>query len=65
LTSSRATIERLVGEELARSSQGAVLGILVMGPSATFDSSWDGKVAEPLRRCATEVSRRIGRAVAA
>lgn len=42
-----------------------VLGILVMGPSATFDSSWDGKVAEPLRRCATEVSRRIGRAVAA
>jgi DNA-binding IclR family transcriptional regulator len=42
-----------------------VLGILVMGPSATFDSSWDGKIAEPLRRCATEVSRRIGRAVAA
>lgn len=39
-----------------------VLGILVMGPSATFDSSWDGKIAEPLRRCATEVSRRIGRA---
>jgi hypothetical protein len=41
-----------------------VLGILVMGPSATFDSSWDGQVAEPLRRCATEVSRRTGRAVA-
>jgi DNA-binding IclR family transcriptional regulator len=105
-------VERLVGEELARSSQGnagtpvaseafeaalvetrrhgisrtrgqpipgidalcapvfdadghIVLGILVMGPSATFDSSWDGKVAEPLRRCAAEVSRRIGRAAAA
>jgi DNA-binding IclR family transcriptional regulator len=39
-----------------------VLGILVMGPSATFDSNWDGAVAKPLRRCATEVSRRIGRA---
>lgn len=38
-----------------------VLGILVMGPSATFDSEWDGKVAEPLRRCAAEVSGRIGR----
>ena len=39
-----------------------VLGILVMGPSATFDSNWDGAVAKRLRRCATEVSRRIGRA---
>lgn len=39
-----------------------VLGILVMGPSATFDSKWTGTVAEPLRRCAAEVSRRIGRA---
>lgn len=37
-----------------------VLGILVMGPSATFDSNWDGTVATPLRRCAAEVSRRIG-----
>ena len=39
-----------------------VLGILVMGPSATFDSNWDGAVAKPLKRCASEVSRRIGRA---
>lgn len=39
-----------------------VLGLLVMGPSATFDSSWDGKVARPLLRCASEISRRIGRA---
>jgi DNA-binding IclR family transcriptional regulator len=38
-----------------------VLGILVMGPSATFDSDWDGTVAKALRHCASEVSRRIGR----
>ena len=42
-----------------------VLGILVMGPSATFDSNWDGAVAKPLLRCALEVSRRTGRAVLA
>lgn len=38
-----------------------VLGILVMGPSATFDSDWDGSIATPLRKCALEISRRIGR----
>lgn len=38
-----------------------VLGILAMGPSASFDSSWDGAVATPLRQCALEVSQRIGR----
>jgi DNA-binding IclR family transcriptional regulator len=37
------------------------LGILAMGPTATFDSNWDGAVAKALRRCAAEVSRRIGR----
>lgn len=37
-----------------------VLGILVMGPSATFDNDLDGTVATPLRRCAAEISRRIG-----
>lgn len=37
-----------------------VLGILVMGPSATFDSEWDGRIAKPLKACAVEVSRRIG-----
>ena len=42
-----------------------VLGILAMGPTATFDSNWDGAVAKALKRCATEVSRRIGRTVAA
>lgn len=39
-----------------------VLGILVMGPAATFDSDWEGKVAQPLLRCAAEIARRIGRA---
>lgn len=37
-----------------------VLGILVMGPSATFDSSWDGVIAEPLRRYAARISERLG-----
>lgn len=37
-----------------------VLGILIMGPSSTFDSSWDGAIATPLKNCAEEVSRRIG-----
>lgn len=39
-----------------------VLGILVMGPAATFDSDWEGRIATPLLRCAQEISRRIGRA---
>jgi DNA-binding IclR family transcriptional regulator len=39
-----------------------VLGLLVMGPSATFDSDWGGSVAKPLLRCAADISRRIGRA---
>lgn len=38
-----------------------VLGILAMGPSATFDSNWDGAVARALKRCAAEVSRHTGR----
>lgn len=38
-----------------------VLGILVMGTSATFDSNWDGAIAKALIECAREVSRRIGR----
>ena len=38
-----------------------VVGILAMGPTATFDSNWDGVVAKALKRCAAEVSKRIGR----
>jgi DNA-binding IclR family transcriptional regulator len=41
-----------------------VLGLLAMGPSATFDSAWEGKVATALRRCANEVSRKLGYEVA-
>lgn len=37
-----------------------VLGILAMGPAATFDSDWKGTVAVALKRCAAEVARRIG-----
>jgi len=37
-----------------------VLGITAMGPEATFDNDWNGKVAKPLRACAAEVSRRLG-----
>lgn len=37
-----------------------VLGLLAMGPSATFDPAWDGKVATALMHCAAQVSRRLG-----
>jgi DNA-binding IclR family transcriptional regulator len=37
-----------------------VLSITAMGPEATFDSDWNGKVATPLRACALEISRRLG-----
>jgi DNA-binding IclR family transcriptional regulator len=37
-----------------------VLGLLAMGPSGSFDSSWDGRVATVLRRCADTVSSRLG-----
>lgn len=40
-----------------------VLGITAMGPSATFDSAWDGSVATALRRCASQVSARLGHIV--
>jgi len=36
-----------------------VLGLPAMGPSATFDKEWDGKVATALRRCADDGSRRF------
>jgi DNA-binding IclR family transcriptional regulator len=42
------------------STNNLVLGITAMGPEATFDRDWDGKVARPLRACALEISRRLG-----
>jgi len=42
-------------------SNGAIaLGVLVTGPSATFDSSWTGPLATATRNCAIEISRRLG-----
>lgn len=37
-----------------------VLGLLVMGTAAAFDSAWDGKVAAALRRAAAEIEYRVG-----
>lgn len=42
------------------STNNLVLGITAMGPEATFDRKWNGKVASPLRICASEVSRLLG-----
>ncbi|HUH40305.1 MAG TPA: IclR family transcriptional regulator [Castellaniella sp.] len=37
-----------------------VLGLLVMGASATFDNAWDGEVATALKQAASDVAQRIG-----
>uniref|UniRef100_UPI0032B2299E IclR family transcriptional regulator domain-containing protein n=1 Tax=uncultured Aquincola sp. TaxID=886556 RepID=UPI0032B2299E len=37
-----------------------VLSITAIGPSATFDSHWDGTLAAELRRVAGGLSRRLG-----
>lgn len=42
------------------STNNLVLGITAMGPEATFDSDWNGRVAVPLKACALEISRRLG-----
>ena len=42
------------------STNNLVLGITAMGPEATFDQAWDGKVAAPLKACALEISNRLG-----
>jgi len=42
------------------SGNSLVLGITAMGPEATFDSAWDGKVAVPLKACALEISQLLG-----
>lgn len=36
------------------------LAITALGPAGTFDPAWDGSIAQALRACATEVSRRLG-----
>jgi DNA-binding IclR family transcriptional regulator len=42
------------------STNNLVLGITAMGPEATFDRDWEGRVAVPLRASALEISRRLG-----
>ena len=42
------------------STNNLVLGITAMGPEATFDREWEGRVAAPLKACALEISRRLG-----
>ena len=42
------------------SANNLVLGITAMGPEATFDSAWDGKIALPLKACTSEISRLLG-----
>lgn len=36
------------------------LGVTLMGRSSAFDPAWDGPQAQAVRRCAAEVSRRLG-----
>jgi DNA-binding IclR family transcriptional regulator len=38
------------------------LAITAIGTTAIFDASWDGPVAQALKRCAGEVSQRLGAA---
>ncbi len=42
------------------SSGHIVLGITLMGPAASFDDAWNGRLAELLRTCAAEASRQLG-----
>ncbi len=37
-----------------------LLSITGIGPSATFDTAWDGTLAAAIRRCAATLSRRLG-----
>lgn len=37
-----------------------VLAITLIGPSGTFDPSWDGAPAKAVRACATAISQRLG-----
>jgi DNA-binding IclR family transcriptional regulator len=37
-----------------------VLALTAIGPTATFDTQWDGEIAVALKACADQVSRRLG-----
>jgi DNA-binding IclR family transcriptional regulator len=36
------------------------LGLVSLGSSASFDTAWQGVVAQALRRCAQQLSRDLG-----
>ncbi len=36
------------------------IAITAIGPSATFDTSWEGPVAQALKQCAAQVAERLG-----
>jgi DNA-binding IclR family transcriptional regulator len=38
---------------------GMVLAITAIGPSSVLDTNWDGPIATALRKCASEVSKRL------
>jgi DNA-binding IclR family transcriptional regulator len=37
-----------------------VLGLVSLGSVASFDTAWDGHVAQSLRRCAQQLSSDLG-----
>jgi DNA-binding IclR family transcriptional regulator len=37
-----------------------VLAVTSLGPSGTFDASWDGEIAAAIKACATSLSKRLG-----
>jgi DNA-binding IclR family transcriptional regulator len=39
---------------------GIRLGITAIGPSGSFDVSWNGEIARRVMSCAHDVSRRLG-----
>lgn len=42
------------------SGDNLVLSITAMGPAGSFDRTWNGRIAGPLKRCAEAVSQRLG-----
>lgn len=39
---------------------GIVLAVTTLGPAGSFDAAWDGALAQRLRACAADISRRLG-----
>ncbi len=41
-------------------TQAIVLAVTTLGPAGSFDPAWDGALAQQLRACAADISRRLG-----